>query len=91
MERLWEPNPDYVPLRPGKIDLREFEWNEFPPVYLPYQRLYTNLTATQLAELLTDAKKNHWQALDLRLSGLHSLPKNLWDLPDLRVLYLVIR
>lgn len=38
--------------------------------------------------LIRDAKQYHWQALDLSFCGLADLPDELWDLEDLKILYL---
>ena len=56
--------------------------------YIPYKRLYDRLTPEQLLSLINDAKINHWQALDLTSCGLETLPDELWDMPDLQMLYL---
>ena len=58
------------------------------PTFLPYRRLYGKLTQEQLAKLISDAKYYHWEALDLSSCGLVDLPDELWDLIDLRILYL---
>ena len=53
---------------------------------LPYNRLYGTLTPTQLQKLLRDAKRLHWEVLDLHRCGLEALPPELGDLPDLKCL-----
>ena len=55
---------------------------------LPYERLYDTLSPNSLDELLRDAKRLHWQALDLRQCGLRTLPETLFNLPDLKFLSL---
>ena len=57
-------------------------------LFIPYERKYRTLNKEQLLELIHDAKVNHWQALDLSNCGLSQLPDELWDLPDLKMLYL---
>ena len=56
--------------------------------FVPYERLYKKLNESELLELIQDAKKFQWQALDLTQCGLNYLPKELWDLPELKLLYL---
>lgn len=57
-------------------------------IYIPYKRKYTTLNDEQLLQLIRDAKQFKWQALDLTSCGLITLPDELWDLPDLKMLYL---
>ena len=61
------------------------EWDNITKI-LPYERLYETLTPEQLQELLRDAKRLRWQALDLHKCGLETVPPELGDLPDLRFL-----
>ena len=61
------------------------EWRNITEI-LPYERLYETLTPEQLQELLRDAKRLRWQALDLYRCGLEYLPPELGYLPDLRTL-----
>lgn len=56
--------------------------------FIPYERKYAVLNQEQLLELIHDAKTNHWQALDLSNCGLSQLPDELWELSDLKMLYL---
>lgn len=56
--------------------------------FIPYQRKYGKLSQSQLLDLIACAKANRWQALDLNCCGLSELPDELWDLPDLQMLYL---
>lgn len=56
--------------------------------YLPYLRQYGTLNQEQLKVLIQDAKQYHWQALDLSFCGLADLPDELWELEDLKILYL---
>ena len=56
--------------------------------FVPYERLYGKLNDSELLELIRDAKTFHWQALDLSQCGLEHLPQELWDLPELKLLYL---
>ena len=61
------------------------EWHDITEI-LPYERLYKTLTQEQLQELLWNAKRLRWQALDLHRCGLQTLPPELGNLPDLRIL-----
>lgn len=63
------------------------KWRNITEV-LPYERLYETLTPERLQELLRDAKRLHWQSLDLHRCGLEVLPPELGDLPGLRFLAL---
>lgn len=56
--------------------------------YLPYHRMYTTLSLDELRELIAKARENHWQALDLSCCGLYDLPDELWELTELRLLFL---
>ena len=56
--------------------------------YLPYKRLYRNLTPEELQVLIRDARDNHWTALDLSSCNLRELPDELWTLKDLQILVL---
>ena len=56
--------------------------------FLPYKRNYADLTPEQLQILIQDARKNSWEALDLRRCGLRELPEELWNLTNLRTLCL---
>ena len=87
MAKLWEPNPDYTKSAPITLE----DWRDFygePERHFPYKRLYGTLNRSQLSELIRDAYRNHWKALDLSSCGLYYLPKELGDLPELRFLAL---
>ena len=88
VDRLWKPRDGYQTIRDEAVSSRYFRYDGLDEAYLPYHRLYQDLDEEQLRELLSDAKKNRWQALDLQSCGLTSLPEGVWDLPDLKVLYL---
>ena len=77
MSELWREKTSFK--NPGDY------WGNIMEI-LPYERLYETLTPEQLQELLRDAKRLHWQALDLHRCGLETLPPELCKLPDLRVL-----
>ena len=87
LSKLWEPVEDYKRFNPQSLEDLE-EANLYPEHSLPYKRLYENLTPWELRELLADAKRLRWKALDLSHCGLNSLPDELWELEDLRVLVL---
>lgn len=55
---------------------------------LPYERLYDKLNAEELLQLIKDAKQNRWELLDLSECGLTALPDELWELTDLKGLWL---
>ena len=80
MGKLWRERTDYKQLD-GQIsvysDIRD---------YLPYKRLYEDLNQYQLQALLEDAKRLHWQALDLHSCKLNVIPTELGDLSDLKAL-----
>ena len=61
------------------------EWEDITEI-LPYERLYETLAPEQLQELLCDAKRLRWEVLDLHRCGLGTLPDELGDLLDLRIL-----
>lgn len=77
MSVLWRKKTDFKRL--------DEEWEDITEI-LPYERLYETLTPKQLRELLRDAKRFHWQALDLHRCGLKNLPSELGELTDLQVL-----
>ena len=56
--------------------------------FIPYKRLYETLEYDELLQLISDAKEFRWQAIDLSNCGLTSLPDELWDLADLKILHL---
>ena len=55
---------------------------------MPYKRLYKILTPEELLKLLRDAKRLHWEALNLTECGIDSLPDELSELSNLRFLAL---
>ncbi|MBQ6205915.1 MAG: leucine-rich repeat domain-containing protein, partial [Oscillospiraceae bacterium] len=77
MSELWREKASFKRL--------EEEWRTKADI-LPYERLYETLTQAQLQELLRDAKRLHWQVLDLHRCGLEALPPELGNLPDLQFL-----
>ena len=86
MIRLWEPKENYESFDAHKS-------NGYFALYrkegfLPYVRRYKGLGRGELLSLIQDARRYRWQALDLSNCGLTELPDALWDLPDLRMLYL---
>ena len=87
MAVLWKSQTNYRKFDPQSWeDLREA--NSFPERFLPYERLYRNLTREELLELLQDAKEQHWEVLDLRYCGLNVLPDMLGEMENLKVLSL---
>lgn len=86
MSTLWQPKSKYDPFDLGINYTSDFYGilNQF----LPYERTYDCLNQHELRELLQDARLYHWQALDLSCCGLATLPDELWELQDLRILYL---
>lgn len=86
MEPLWEEGKSYVRFNPSKHRVAHACGNYGR--FIPYHRKYGKLSQSQLLDLIACAKANRWQALDLTLCGLSELPDELWDLPDLQMLYL---
>lgn len=85
MEMLWKEKRRYTRFDPVKHHIADVcNVNK----YVPYYRNYGKLSCSQLLELISYAKSNKWQALDLTDCGLFELPDELWDLPELRMLYL---
>lgn len=86
VEQLWKEQKNYVRFSPTKHDIAHTcgDYQRF----IPYQRKYGKLSQSQLLDLIEYAKTNRWQALDLTCCGLSELPDELWDLPDLQMLYL---
>lgn len=76
MSRLWEPNENYDSFKPAG----KYNW--------PYKRLYKSLTPDELWELLQDAERLHWTALDLSETGIDTLPDSIGYLSNLQWLYL---
>ena len=85
MKKLWN-RKDYTVFEPVKNTIVEtlLEKKNF----LPYTREYNNLSYGELIKLIKDAKKYHWQALDLSNCGIQYFPDELWELRELRILYL---
>ena len=87
MAELWRPKADWRKLNPQSLeDIQEA--TIFLEKFMPYERLYKNLTPEELRELLRDAKRLRWDVLDLRCCGLSDIPDTLAELEDLRVLAL---
>lgn len=87
MEPLWEGKRYYEHFNPAKHNISKTCGGRYE-VFIPYHRKYGKLSQSQLLDLIAYAKANRWQALDLNCCGLSELPDELWDLPDLRMLYL---
>lgn len=87
LETLWEEKKNYVRFNPAKHDIAYTCGRNYER-FIPYCRKYGKLDKSQLLKLIACAKANHWQALDLKCCGLSELPEALWDLPDLKMLYL---
>ncbi len=86
MSELWQPRENYKLFDRKKHHIND-TCGRFGQ-YIPYKRKYTTLGHEQLLQLIRDAKELKWQALDLTSCGLTTLPDELWDLPDLKMLYL---
>ena len=88
MKSLWPINSDYEIFNPEEHTIAMIMSDRRGKWILPYIRQYKNLNNNQLLELIDAAKKNKWQALDLSACGLQELPDELWDLEELRILYI---
>ena len=86
MESLWR-GKSYLRFNPTKHRIANACGRDYKR-FIPYHRKYGTLSQSELLELIACAKANRWQALDLTCCGLSELPDELWDLPDLRMLYL---
>ena len=86
MTRLWEPKENYESFDAHKSYGYPVLYQK--EIFLPYVRRYKGLDRDELISLIQDARRYRWQALDLSNCGLTELPDALWDLPDLRMLYL---
>ncbi len=86
LSELWQPRENYKLFDRKKHHIND-TCGRFG-LYIPYKRKYTSLDHEQLLQLIRDAKELKWQALDLTNCGLTTLPDELWDLPDLKMLYL---
>lgn len=86
VEPLWRLKRKYLRFNPSEHSIAEVCGlnNKF----IPYYRKYGALTQEQLKTLIQAAKYQKWQALDLTNCGLSELPDELWELPDLQILYL---
>ena len=87
MTRLWEPKADYMIFDPHVHDIPT-TCSRRRDEFIPYDRQYDALSSDDLLSLIAYARKYRWQALDLSECGLQELPDELWDLTDLRILYL---
>lgn len=88
LKELWREKNDYTKFDPEIHHIYDTCGYGRFSVFIPYKRLYETLNQDELLQLIRDAKAFHWQALDLSKCGLTSLPDELWDLPDLQMLYL---
>jgi len=86
MSVLWQQKDTYKLFDPKKHHISD-TCGRFG-LYIPYKRKYALLSNEELLQLIQDAKALKWQALDLTSCGLTTLPDELWDLPDLKMLYL---
>lgn len=88
MSKLWEEknNLDYYLFVPEihycTTSCKRISW------FLPYKRNYETLNEKELLLLIKAAKEHHWQALDLTSCGLNTMPDELWELSDLKILYI---
>ncbi len=86
LKQLWQERIDYRHFNPKTDHINDTCGQKLN--FIPYERLYQTLNEDELLQLICDAKTFRWQALDLSNCGLTHLPKELWDLPDLKMLYL---
>ena len=87
MASLWTPRDDFLTFNSTEHSIAE-SCGTRAMLFLPYRRKYTYLGSLQLVELIHEAQKYHWHALDLSNCGINDLPDELWTLTDLRILYL---
>ena len=86
MTRLWKERGNYRKFDPKRHHISDTCGRS--ELFIPYEREYTTLNGDQLLQLINDAKQNKWQALDLTNCGLKYLPDELWELCELKMLYL---
>ncbi len=86
MRKLWEEKTDYIIFDPKKYKCLDSCY--LLSVFLPYKRNYGTLNEQELLLLIKDAKEHHWQALDLTRCGIKTLPDELWELSDLKILFI---
>lgn len=86
MSKLWTPKEDYVLFDPKQHGI-SVTCGQIQ-VFLQYERNYRSLTNEELLDLINEAKENRWQALDLRSCGIKDFPDELWELTELRMLYI---
>lgn len=84
---LWEQKKSYARFNPARHSIADTCAEDYER-FIPYHRNYRTLSHLELLDLIACARENRWQALDLAHCGLSELPDELWDLPDLRMLYL---
>lgn len=85
VKQLWEPK-EYIQFNSRRHYIGEVCGGE--DTFIPYRRKYNTLSQEQLQALIQDAKRYHWQALDLARCGLETLPDELWELTELKILSL---
>ena len=86
MAGLWTSKEKYIPFDTKRHSINQ-TCGRFED-FIPYERNYGTLTQEELLSLIRDAGRYHWQALDLTCCGLDTLPDELWELTQLRMLYL---
>ena len=86
MRKLWDEKTEYIIFDPKNhgcnISCHHLS------LFLPYYRNYGTLNKQELLFLIKAAKEHHWQALDLTSCGIKTLPDELWELSDLKILYI---
>ena len=87
MSTLWNKKTNYIRFDPKQHHINDTCGSRYVH-FIPYERLYSSLDEFELLDLIHDAKSLRWQALDLSCCALKYLPDELWDLPDLKMLYL---
>ena len=86
MRKLWEEKTEYTIFDPEKHNCLYSCYS--PYEFLPYIRLYETLNNKELLFLIKFAKEHRWQALDLTHCGIKTLPDELWELSDLKLLFI---
>ncbi len=79
-------NKDYSPYDPKTDKFISISLHR--EKYIPYYRTYDAISYDELLQLIGHARINHWKGLDLSNCRLQTLPRELWELTDLRVLFL---
>lgn len=84
---LWKKVEDYKHFS-AKRDAISRIFGGCKSEYMPYERLYSTLGYNDLINLIEEAKREKWEILDLSNTGISELPEELWELTDLKVLFI---